>query len=64
MAMSDRKEWNHVPENLPLEVAPIWRWPLGLPAILRWYVGSWLADNVFWSLASWQVPANAGESPP
>lgn len=44
--MSDRKDWNHVPDHLLLEVAPIWRWPLSPAAIFRWYVGSWLPVSI------------------
>ncbi|TPI33547.1 sterol desaturase family protein [Mesorhizobium sp. B3-2-1] len=44
--MSDRKEWNHVPDSLPIEIAPVWRWPLNLAAIFRWYVGSWLPVSI------------------
>jgi len=38
--MSERKEWNHVPET-PIAVSPLWQWPPEPLATLRWYFDSW-----------------------
>ena len=40
--MSDTplKGWNHTP-NVPLQVSPLFRWPLQPVAILRWFWDSW-----------------------
>lgn len=35
-------EWNHVPDELPLTVNPLFRRPFRLGAVLEWYVGAWL----------------------
>ncbi len=36
-----RSEWNHTPDNLPLQVNPLFRWPMRPGAIVRWYWDSW-----------------------
>ena len=41
-----RQEWNHVPESLPIQVSPLWRWPWKPLDLLRWYVGAWLPLSV------------------
>ncbi len=35
-----RKEWNHTPE-LPIQISPLFRWPLRPLEILRWFWDSW-----------------------
>jgi sterol desaturase/sphingolipid hydroxylase (fatty acid hydroxylase superfamily) len=55
-----RKEWNHTPDNLPLQVNPLFRWPFDARAILRWYWQSWfpLTQNlalVGLAWAAWAV---------
>ncbi|MBZ9991749.1 sterol desaturase family protein [Mesorhizobium sp. BH1-1-5] len=61
--MSDRKEWNHVPDKLPIAVAPIWRWPLNLIEIFRWYVGSWLPVSINLGLVALAFAAYYWASP-
>ena len=34
--------WNHVPDNVPLEVNPLWQWPPRPVAVLRWYADAWI----------------------
>ena len=36
-----RTEWNHTPDDLPLQVNPLFRWPPRPSAVLRWYWDSW-----------------------
>ncbi len=36
-----RSEWNHRPDTLPLQVNPLFRWPLRPVAVVRWYWESW-----------------------
>jgi len=38
--MSERKEWNHVPET-PIAVSPLWQWPPKPLATAKWYFDSW-----------------------
>ncbi|MEM9550599.1 MAG: sterol desaturase family protein [Pseudomonadota bacterium] len=55
-------EWNHVPDQLPLQTMPLWQWPPKPVEVLRWYWDSWfpLSINmgivglafVFWHWAS------------
>jgi sterol desaturase/sphingolipid hydroxylase (fatty acid hydroxylase superfamily) len=41
-----RKEWNHVPDQIPIKVSPIWQWPPRPVEVLKWYFGSWLPISV------------------
>ena len=43
--MSDRQEWNHVPE-VPIKVSPLWQWPPKPYAAFRWYFDSWFFFTV------------------
>lgn len=38
--MSERREWNHTPQ-LPIQVSPLFRWPLRPLAVLKWYADAW-----------------------
>ena len=38
--MSERRDWNHVPE-VPIQVSPLWQWPPRPVAAFRWYFDSW-----------------------
>lgn len=53
------KEWNHVPDDLPLTVNPLFRWPPAPMAVLRWYWDAWfpLTTNlaiVALAFAAWE----------
>ncbi len=39
-------EWNHVPDELPLRVMPLWQWPPRPAEVLRWYWQSWFPITV------------------
>lgn len=34
--------WNHVPEDVPIRVMPLWQWPPRPGEVLRWYWNAWL----------------------
>ena len=36
--MAFRDRWNHVPHSLPLQVNPLWRWPLDPSAAFAWWL--------------------------
>lgn len=38
--MTQRQEWNHVPD-VPIRVSPLWQWPPKPLAALKWYVDAW-----------------------
>jgi sterol desaturase/sphingolipid hydroxylase (fatty acid hydroxylase superfamily) len=38
--MSERVEWNHVPE-VPIRVSPLWQWPPKPVEAIRWYLDAW-----------------------
>ena len=38
--MTQRPEWNHVPEA-PIVTSPLWQWPPRLLAALKWYADGW-----------------------
>ena len=38
--MTERREWNHVPE-VPIAVMPLWQWPPKPVEVFRWYWDSW-----------------------
>ena len=38
--MTERTEWNHVPD-VPIQVSPLWQWPPRPLAALKWYVDAW-----------------------
>ena len=38
--MTDRAEWNHVPD-LPITVSPLWQWPPRPLKVLKWYADGW-----------------------
>lgn len=61
--MADRSEWNHVPDTLPVQVAPVWRWPPEPAAILRWYAGAWLPVSVNLGIVALAFAAWAWASP-
>ena len=53
------KNWNHVPDRLPLQVNPLWQWPVRPVAAFRWWWSTWfpLTVNtmiVGLALAAWQ----------
>ena len=41
-----KTEWNHVPDDLPLGVNPLWSWPPQPGAVARWYWNSWFPLTV------------------
>ncbi|MBV7393289.1 sterol desaturase family protein [Mameliella sediminis] len=41
-----RKEWNHTPADLPLQVNPLFTWPPRPGAVLAWYWGAWFPISV------------------
>lgn len=59
-----RREWNHVPAELPIQVAPLWRWPWKPLEILRWYVGSWLPVSVNLVIVALAFASLTWASPP
>ena len=44
--MSERREWNHVPDELPIRVMPLWQWPPKPAEVLLWYWHSWFPLTV------------------
>ena len=40
--MTERTDWNHTPEGLPLTVNPLWRRPFVLRDVADWYASAWL----------------------
>jgi len=58
-----RKEWNHTPDNLPLQVNPLFRWPLRPLAVLRWYWDSWFPITQNLALVGLAYAAWAWASP-
>ncbi|MDG2340686.1 MAG: sterol desaturase family protein [Paracoccaceae bacterium] len=39
-------EWNHVPDQLPLPVNPLWQWPPRPISVLRWYWSAWFPISI------------------
>ena len=44
--MAFRDRWNHVPHSLPLQVNPLWRWPLDPSAAFAWWLKSWSPQSI------------------
>ena len=38
-------DWNHIPET-PIQVSPLWEWPLRPLAVLKWYADIWFVFTV------------------
>ncbi len=58
-----RTEWNHTPDNLPLQVNPLFRWPVDLRAVLHWYWQSWFPLTQNLALVALACAAWAWASP-
>ena len=41
-----RSVWNHTPDQLPITVNPLFRWPIRPVAVLKWYWDSWLPISI------------------
>lgn len=44
--MARRREWNHVPDVLPLQVNPLWQSPVRVQAAFEWWWQSWFPLTV------------------
>lgn len=62
--MSFRNKWNHVPDHLPIEVNPLWKWPLKPAAALSWWWKSWLPLTVNLCIVGLAFAVWAWLSPP
>ena len=66
-----KTEWNHVPDDLPLGVNPLWSWPPQPGAVARWYWNSWFPLTVNLAIVglafaawAWTSPGLAGAAEP
>ena len=58
-----KAEWNHVPDDLPLGVNPLWSWPPQPMAVARWYWNSWFPLTINLAIVGLAFAAWAWTSP-
>jgi sterol desaturase/sphingolipid hydroxylase (fatty acid hydroxylase superfamily) len=44
--MTQCREWNHMPDQLPIRVMPLWQWPPKPAEVLLWYWHSWFPFTI------------------
>jgi len=60
---SARREWNHVPDVLPLQVNPLWQWPPRLGAAFGWWWRSWFPLTINMAIVALSFAVWAWASP-
>ncbi len=56
-------EWNHVPDDLPIPVNPLFAWPPRPRAVLHWYWASWFPLGINMAIVALSFAVYAWASP-